>query len=142
MLISLWWFFLTGADGTFDILKYADPELDLDDPNLIDSLELIDDPKTSSGEGEGEEKKDDVSKSQEKKALERSEFILAACLHGVMLFWSVQTFCFWNHPLFFVCVEGTDIYYVSNIYYITTRGCTSSGVNVPCIYSHARWELL
>ena len=77
---------MTGADGTFDILKYADPELDLDDPNLIDSLELIDDPKTSSGEGEGEEKKDDVSKSQEKKALERSEFILAACLHGVMLF--------------------------------------------------------
>ena len=66
---------MTGADGTFDILKYADPELDLDDPNLIESLELIDDPKTSSGEGEGEEKKDDINKTEEKKGLERSDFI-------------------------------------------------------------------
>ena len=63
----------TGADGTFDILKYADPELDLDDPNLIESLELMDDPKTSSGEGEGEDKKDndEDDKTDEKKALER-----------------------------------------------------------------------
>lgn len=65
---------ISGADGTFDILKYADPELDLDDPNLIDSLDLMDDPKASSGEGEGEgedKKDDDDSKSDDKKALER-----------------------------------------------------------------------
>ncbi|XP_070175347.1 histone-lysine N-methyltransferase 2C-like isoform X3 [Littorina saxatilis] len=64
---------ISGADGTFDILKYADPELDLDDPNLIDSLDLMDDPKASSGEGEGEgedKKDDDDSKSDDKKALE------------------------------------------------------------------------
>ena len=64
-------FLYLGADGTFDILKWADPELDLDDPNLIDSLDLMDDPKASSGEGEGEgegeEKKKEGEKSEEKK---------------------------------------------------------------------------
>lgn len=51
---------MAGADGTFDILKYADPELDLDDP-IIDTLDLIDDPKNSTGEGDGdgEDKKDE-----------------------------------------------------------------------------------
>ena len=39
---------MPGADGTFDILKYADPELDVDDPNnLMDTLDFIDDSKTS-----------------------------------------------------------------------------------------------
>ena len=29
-----------------------------------------------------------------------------------------------------------------NVTALFVRGCTSSGVYVPCIYTHARWELL
>lgn len=60
----------SGADGTFDILKYADPELDLDDPSIIDSLDLMDDPKHSGAESD-DKKDDDSDRADDKKTDDR-----------------------------------------------------------------------
>ena len=48
--------FFTGADGTFDILKYADPELNLDDDKILEeTLDFMDETKTSSTDVKAED---------------------------------------------------------------------------------------
>lgn len=52
----------SGADGTFDILKYADPDLDLDlDDKMFEHLDFMEDEKTA---GQGDTKKDEDDKDK------------------------------------------------------------------------------
>ncbi|XP_059154742.1 histone-lysine N-methyltransferase 2C-like isoform X4 [Physella acuta] len=52
---------LLSADGTFDILKYADPDLDLDlDDKMFEQLDFIEENQGSENKKSDEEKSDDV----------------------------------------------------------------------------------
>ena len=50
-----WFLLLTGEDGTFDILKYADPDLDLGSDNKTIFDDLADDTKEHEDKKEGAE---------------------------------------------------------------------------------------
>lgn len=57
----------SGADGTFDILKYADPDLEFDlDDKMFEHLDFMEDEKASSQGGDTKKDEDDKDKTLDK----------------------------------------------------------------------------